>query len=219
SRSRAGSLSGACAFHAAPQLLAASPVDERRSLGPYELCMHIGWGGMANVYLARDDRRTGIHRFVAVKCMRPHLAADPVYVEMFLDEAHIASQLRHPNVCQVFDYGAYDDEHFLAMEYLRGETLATLRSHERLVAGSPRAHALRLARLLVDVCEGLHAAHELCDLHGRPLEVVHRDVSPDNIFLTYEGVAKLVDFGTAKASCQRHQTDTGLLKGKLAYIQ
>jgi eukaryotic-like serine/threonine-protein kinase len=194
---------------------------DARRFGPYQLCARIGAGGMATVYLARDERRAGIQRFVAVKRIHERLAADHRYVSMFLDEAHIGSQIRHPNVCAVYDYGTYDDEHYLAMEYLSGETMAAVWRAMRGAdaASDGKRRAALVGRLMAEVCEGLHAAHELRDLQGNRLAVVHRDVSPENLFVTYDGIAKVVDFGTLKASRQRHKTQTGTVKGKVAYLQ
>lgn len=195
------------------------PVDEQR-LGPYRLCLELASGGMASIYLARAEGRTGLHRFVAVKRVHPHLASDPAFVEMFLDESRIASLVQHPNVCSVFDFDSVDGEYYLAMEFLLGEPLsAVFRAMARRATEErePRRAAL-VARVIADACEGLHAAHELRDPSGEPLEVVHRDVSPENVFLTYDGVVKIVDFGVARAAHQRHLTVPGMLKGKLAYM-
>lgn len=190
-------------------------------LGPYELWQEIGRGGMATVFLARDGRRAGASQFVAIKRIHEHLAADPHFVELFIDEAQVASQISHPNVCHVFDYGAKGDTPYLAMEYLVGETLAHVRDvlYEREAPEFDAKHAAIIAFILADACEGLHAAHDLRNASGDPLEVVHRDVSPDNIFVTYDGFAKVVDFGTAKWREQRHDTAVGTIKGKLAYMQ
>lgn len=190
-------------------------------LGPYELWQEIGRGGMATVFLARDGRRAGASQFVAIKRIHEHLAADPHFVELFIDEAKVASQITHPNVCHVFDYGAKGNTPYFAMEYLVGETLAHVRDilYERDAHEFDARHAAIIAFIMADACEGLHAAHDLRNASGDPLELVHRDVSPDNIFVTYDGFAKVVDFGTAKWREQRHDTAVGTIKGKLAYMQ
>ncbi|MBI4957518.1 MAG: protein kinase [Myxococcales bacterium] len=195
---------------------------EPQRLGPYLLCMQIGAGGMATVSLGRDDRRTGVHRFVAVKQIHGHLADDRQFVEMFLDEAQILSQIRHTNVCAVYDFGSWDGAHFLVMEYLAGETLCAVRTamaQRTADTVSVERDAAVAARILADAAEGLHAAHELRDAQQIELEVVHRDVSPENVFVTYEGTAKVVDFGTLRAASQRHETESGMVKGKAAYLQ
>ncbi len=204
----------------------ARPIDRHFRIGPYRICLEIAAGGMATVYLARSPARVGQDRFVALKVAHPHLARDRVFVEMFEDEARIASLIHHPNVCRVLDFDAAEGEPYLAMEYLHGENLATVfgRHAERLAASASEPvdlgrHAALVARAMADACAGLHAAHELVDDDGTPLEVVHRDVSPENVFLGYDGVVKIVDFGVARAARSHHRTSTGFVKGKLAYLQ
>lgn len=189
-------------------------------VGPYRICMELGSGGMSTVYLARARGSGGLHRFVAIKCLRPALADDPELVAGFFDEARITSQIHHGNVCTVIDFDEEDGLGYLVMEYLVGETLAAVRSRIAHADLPPAHRAGIVARILADVAEGLHCAHELRDSQGEPMNVVHRDVSPDNIFLTYDGTAKVVDFGVAAASHQVHKkTSTGVFKGKYAYIQ
>lgn len=204
-----------------PPTLAPLPLHGTERLGPYQLCFEIASGGMATLYLARVDLLAGIHRFVALKQIHPHLMKDPAFVEMFLDEARIASQISHANVCSVFDFGVADGTYFIAMEYLSGEPLSMVRLALLGRPDLPNGEKLATlaARIIADAAEGIHAAHELCDPAGVPLNVVHRDVSPDNVFLTYDGVVKIVDFGVARARRQKHKTRTGVLKGKYAYIQ
>jgi serine/threonine protein kinase len=193
-------------------------LPHRPRLGAYRLCAEIATGGMAKVYLA-DTPGHAVKRPVAIKRIHPHLAADPGFLEMFFDEATIASQINHAHVCHVFDFDCYED-HFIAMEYLIGEPLSRI---FRMVARKKRVdqdeYVGIVARIIADASQGLHAAHELMDASGEPLNVVHRDVSPENIFVTYEGVVKIVDFGIASASQQLHKTRTGMLKGKYAYLQ
>lgn len=180
---------------------------------------------MATVYLAhREDvageqsRRWG---YFAVKCVRPHLADDPAFVAMFRDEARIASWIHHANVCSVFDFDVCDGTYYLAMEYLSGQTLKEVL--RKLGPPPPQQatpwHACLVARIIADAAEGLHAAHELRDDEGLSLGVVHRDVSPENIFLTYDGNVKLMDFGLVRALDQIHETRTGIVKGKYGYVQ
>jgi serine/threonine-protein kinase len=194
-----------------------------RQLGRYRLCLKVAAGGMANVYLAcvdGPDEHGGLRRVVAVKVLHPNLTSDRQFVDMFFDEARVASLIHHPFVCSVLDFGAAEGTYFLAMELLVGESLKKIRRAivRRAAEIDPSRHAAYVARVLIDSCEGLHAAHELCDASGRPLEVVHRDVAPDNLFVTYDGVVKVVDFGVAKLAHARHQTRTGIIKGKMDYI-
>ena len=189
-------------------------------LGRYELCAEIAAGGMASVYLARMVGPQGFEKIVAIKVVHPHLARERQFVEMFLDEARLAAAIQHPNVCAVFDFGEADGVQYLVMEHLVGESffdltraLAKGRDPE-LLARAP----FIVARLFVDACEGLHAAHELHGADGEPLGLVHRDVTPQNLFVGYDGVVKVLDFGVAKAASQLHQTEAGKIKGKLAYV-
>ena len=189
-------------------------------IGRYQLCFELASGGMASVYLARAGGSPGFEKLVALKRIHAHLASEQSYVEMFLDEARIASQITHPNVCSVFDFGEVDGEYFIAMEYLVGEPLS--RVHRRVLANadertSPLLPA-RMARIIAQACEGLHAAHELKGTDGESLHVVHRDVSAENLFVTYDGGAQVVDFGIAHARQRMHHTDAGQVKGTFPYM-
>ncbi len=197
------------------------------ALGPYRLCVEIGGGGMASVFLAqaRQGRQTlGLPRFVALKCIRPDLATDPRFHEMFLDEARIAIQIKHANVCNVLDFDEHHGTYYLAMEFLSGQTLAAVQRQLTTTtargATEPAGAALYavFARILESVCEGLHAAHEATNNDGTPLHIVHRDVSPENLFVTYDGNVKVFDFGGAYAAERDHATRTGFLKGKCRYL-
>jgi serine/threonine-protein kinase len=188
--------------------------------GRYRLCFEIASGGMATVYLARQESDAGFEKIVAVKVVHRHLAGDPRFTEMFLDEARLAARIDHPHVCSVFDFGQVEGQYYLAMEYLLGESL--LRVGKEVARRKQSDELSRLpwlvARIFADACEGLHAAHELTDERGEPLGVVHRDVTPQNLIITYEGSVKVVDFGVAKAASQLHTTEAGKIKGKLAYV-
>lgn len=184
-------------------------------VGPYRLCVELATGGMSVVYLARKEGTQGV---VALKVLSPELTKDPTYLDMFVDETNIASRIRHPNVCTVFDFDRTEGDCYIAMEYIIGEPATAMRGKLARRQGDAASNARHIARFLSDVCEGLHAAHELCDEDGEPLNVVHRDISPENLFLTYDGVAKIVDFGLVNSTTQHHRTRTGLLKGKFAYI-
>jgi serine/threonine-protein kinase len=175
---------------------------------------------MASVYLARTEGAPGFEKLVALKRIHPHLADEKDYVEMFLDEARIASRITHANVCSVFDFGEADGEYFIAMEYLVGEPLS--RVHRRVVANAEQRSspllAARMARVIAQACEGLHAAHELQDADGESLHVVHRDVSAENLFVTYDGATQVVDFGIAHARQRVHHTEAGQVKGTFPYM-
>jgi len=189
-------------------------------IGRYELRFELASGGMGSVYLARLDGTAGFEKLVALKRIHPHLAKETDCVEMFLDEAKIASRITHPNVCSVFDFGQADGEYYIAMEYLVGEPLARVYTRVAKIPEQRRSPLLplRMARIIADACEGLHAAHELKDANGDLLHVVHRDVSPRNLFVTYDGAAQLVDFGVASARERLHKTSTGDVKGTIAYM-
>ncbi|MEZ4220275.1 MAG: protein kinase [Polyangiaceae bacterium] len=186
-------------------------------LGRYRIVDEIGVGGMASVHLARADGPGGFQKWVAIKRIHKHLAEDETFIRMFLDEARIAARISHPNVAQVFDLGKHRDTYWIAMEYLHGEPVReVMRAVEE--AGAPLMGPQVAAKIVSDSAEGLHAAHELRDKGGNLLNLVHRDVTPHNLFLTYEGAIKVVDFGIAKVTGRLANTRAGTLKGKLAYM-
>jgi len=189
-------------------------------IGRYELCFELASGGMASVHLARVEGNPGFEKLVALKRIHPHLASEQEYVEMFLDEARIASRITHSNVCSVFDFGEADGEYFIAMEYLVGEPLS--RVHRRVLADVNQRSSpllpMRMARIIAQACEGLHAAHELTDAEGESLHVVHRDVSAENLFVTYDGATQVVDFGIAHARQRVHHSEAGQVKGTFPYM-
>ncbi len=171
---------------------------------------------MAEIWLARQYGLPDFHRIVVVKKLNEDLKEDDTFVHMFLDEARTSAQLTHPNVVQIYDLGFKDGEYFIAMEYIHGEDLIELTHRavevERLI---PIGHVVRI---VADALKGLHHAHTLVGTDGRPLGIVHRDVSPHNVLVTYDGMVKLVDFGIAKARTQTEVTGSGMLKGKHAYM-
>jgi serine/threonine-protein kinase len=186
-----------------------------KMLGRYQLCDCIGRGGMAQVHLGRLLGPVGFSRTVAIKRLHPHLASDPEFVSMFVDEARLASRIRHPNVMPILDVAAQDDELFLVMEYVPGESLAALlkaAASERTRVPLPVAVAV-----VVQVLQGLQAAHDATDA-GDPLPIIHRDVSPQNVLVGADGVARLLDFGIAKARGRIHYTREGVVKGKPRYM-
>lgn len=168
---------------------------------------------MASVWAARLRGPAGFSKIVAIKAMLPELAEEPDFRTMFLDEARVASRLRHPNICETFDIGDEDGELFLAMEWIEGAALSRVMSRGK----EPLDLALA-ARIIIDACAGLHAAHDATDEDGTPLGIVHRDVSPQNILLSIDGSVKVADFGIAQARGKQHATATGQAKGKLAYM-
>lgn len=185
-------------------------------LGRYRVVDEIGVGGMASVHLARMDGPGGFQKWVAIKRIHPHLVEDDQFVDMFLDEARIAAGINHANVAQVFDLGKDDNTYWIAMEYLHGEPLREVMraAEDRRMNISPEL----AARICADAAEGLHAAHELRGKNGQLLGLVHRDVTPHNLFVTYDGYTKVVDFGIAKVADRLASTRAGTLKGKLAYM-
>ena len=182
--------------------------------GNYRLQRRLARGGMAEVFLARLIGVEGFERRVAIKRILPHLSESEEFRAMFLDEARLAAQLGHPNIVHIYDFGKVDDYYFIAMEYVDGVDIGRLirRARERPV---PFELA---ARILGDVCAGLHFAHNAADAVGRKLNVVHRDVTPQNVLVTYDGVVKIVDFGIAKAAFAAGRTRPGVVKGKYAYM-
>jgi serine/threonine protein kinase len=188
-----------------------------QQLGKYQLIRKLATGGMAEVYLAKAAGPMGFEKTLVVKRILPHLAEDPAFVEMFLSEAKLAAQLNHPNIVQIFDFGEADGEYFLAMEYIDGPNLRVLLKRAQ-TAGLELAPAL-CARLIASACEGLAFAHDFADPEtGEPLGLIHRDISPDNILVSRQGAVKVVDFGIAKSAGQSHKTQSGVIKGKLAYM-
>ncbi|WP_437793312.1 protein kinase domain-containing protein [Sorangium sp. So ce693] len=182
--------------------------------GRYESLRAIASGGMATVYLGRAVGAGGFERLVALKMMHPHIAAEPEFVAMFLDEARLAARVRHPNVVATFDL--VEDPLFLVMEYIEGPSLHNLL---RTCARAKRPVPLGIAlRIFLDVLAGLHAAHELTGSEGEPLHLVHRDVSPQNVLVGVDGIARITDFGVARAETRLVSTRGNALKGKLAYM-
>jgi eukaryotic-like serine/threonine-protein kinase len=188
----------------------------RRSLGKYRFVATLGHGGMAEVFLAVAKGPAGFNKLVVIKRLRPNLAEDAELCAMFLDEARLAARLNHKNVVQTNEVDRIDGHYFMAMEYLDGQPLHRVLGR---VKQAGKTLPLPLVRRIVgEVLAGLHYAHELSDYDGSPLDIVHRDVSPQNVFVTYDGQVKIVDFGIAKAARRVVETDTGVIKGKLSYM-
>ncbi len=186
-------------------------------LGKYQLLRKLATGGMAEVFLAKTAGPMGFEKQLVIKRILPHLAEDPQFVQMFLGEAKLAAQLNHPNLVQIFDFGQSDGSYFIAMEYIDGPTV-------RMLLQRAREQALAIpfvlgARVASAAAEGLAYAHEFTDsVTDEPMQLIHRDVSPDNILISRSGSVKVVDFGIAKARGVSHLTQTGTIKGKVAYM-
>ena len=188
-----------------------------RQLGRYEILTQLASGGMASVYIARAQGVAGFERLVAIKVLHPHLAYEQEFISMFLDEARLAARIRHMNVVPTLDISdSPGDGYFLVMEYIEGNHLGALLGRAAKKGETlPRPF---VCRVLVDTLQGLGAAHRLTDEHGTPLKLVHRDVSPHNILVGTDGIARLTDFGVAKADVRMASTRAGQFKGKLSYM-
>jgi serine/threonine-protein kinase len=199
------------------QALTSSPLAPGYRLDRYELLGPLAEGGMASVWIARQRGKHGFEKLVALKTILPQYASDLRFQQMFLDEARIASRIEHFNVARILDLGEEHDVLYLAMEYVDGDSLSKLR-RAWLKKNLPIPTNIVL-RILADTCSGLHEAHEMRGEDGKPLEIVHRDVSPHNILVSVKGVAKVIDFGIAKARDRlAGETNAGVLKGKIQYM-
>jgi serine/threonine-protein kinase len=199
-----------------PQSSAGVDFDRGRRIGKYEIVTRLSVGGMAELFLAFTAGPGGFRKFVALKQILPDVQKDDQFVKMFLDEARITASLAHANIGQVFDLGDQDGELYLAMEFLAGQNLEQL-----LVASSKQQRPLPLgfsARAVRDACLGLHYAHSYTDPSGKPRPVVHRDVSPKNVMVTFDGNVKVIDFGIAKAKGRLGRTQVGMVKGTTGYM-
>lgn len=181
-------------------------------LGKYKLIAELGRGGMAEVFLALVQGPAGFNKLMVIKRLRPHLAEEHEFLQMFLDEARLAAKLSHPNIVQTMEVGEHRGQFYISMEYLEGQPL------NRILRRCDEVTPTMVVRILADALKGLHAAHELTDYDGSALSVVHRDATPHNIFVTYDGQVKVVDFGIAKAAISVAETRTGVLKGKVSYM-
>ncbi len=182
----------------------------------YEPLKKLATGGMAEIFLAKQSGLEGFEKVVVLKRILTHLATDEEFVSMFLDEARIAAKLSHPNIAQIYDLGKADNTYYIAMEYVSGRNVQHLINKQQSQGGHlPVEH---VCRIMAGVCDGLFYAHSRKDYDGKPLNIVHRDISPQNILVSFAGGVKVVDFGIAKASTQLAQTRAGVLKGKYAYM-
>ena len=194
-----------------------SPLAPGYRLDRYELLGPLAEGGMASVWIARQRGKHGFEKLVAIKTILPQYASDDRFRQMFLDEARIASRIEHFNVARIIDLGEEHEVLYLVMEYVDGDSLSKLR-RTCTKAGVTIPPGV-LLRILADACSGLHEAHELKDESGQLLDIVHRDISPHNILVSTKGVAKVIDFGIAKARDRMAgETNAGVLKGKIQYM-
>ena len=184
--------------------------------GKYVLFRKIATGGMAELYLATNTELKHVERLIAIKRLLPHLADEETFVQSFIDEARLAAALRHQNIVQIYDCGTTEGSYYIEMEYLLGKDLTQVLNKAKLNA-QPLSLAYALF-IVAQICLGLDYAHKRKDAQGKPLNIIHRDVSPQNIVITYEGNVKMVDFGIAKAATQSTKTQVGMIKGKLAYM-
>ncbi|MBI5524713.1 MAG: protein kinase [Deltaproteobacteria bacterium] len=186
------------------------------TFGKYELVRKIATGGMAEIWLARQTGMQGFEKPVVIKRILPHLGSDQNFVKMFLDEARMAASLNHPNIVQIYDLGTIEGRYYIAMEFVDGVDVSTV-----LKMGRVKRMPMKLGftlRIVSQACEGLHHAHFMTDMNGHPLGIVHRDISPQNILIAYNGTVKITDFGIAKARGRTTKTTTGTLKGKFGYM-
>jgi len=191
-------------------------LDAEEQFGPYLVYERLGVGGMATVHRALERGIEGFERIVALKRLLPHLAEDASFIKSFVREAKLASFLNHVNIVQIFELGRVGIEYFISMEYIDGKDIRQILRHARKVTGPPPINVT--VGMLIQLCEALEYAHTKHDEHGQPMLLVHRDVSPSNVIVTTRGHVKVIDFGIAKAQSSQLRTQTGRVKGKLAYM-
>jgi tetratricopeptide (TPR) repeat protein len=184
--------------------------------GKYLLLDKVATGGMAELYRAKITGIGGFEKLIAIKRILPHLVTQEELVGSFIDEAKLAALLHHQNIVQIYDFGCIEGSYYIAMEYLLGKDLRLI---ARKAALKDKPLSLEFALCVVSrICAGLDYAHGLRDFQGAPLNIIHRDISPANVLITYDGNVKIVDFGIAKAATQSHLTQAGMIKGKVAYM-
>ncbi len=191
-------------------------VFKPKQFGKYQLLDKIAVGGMAELYRAKLTGAEGFEKLIAIKKILPNLSEEENLITSFIDEAKLAALLHHENIVQIYDFGSMDDEYFIAMEFIFGKDLRTIRQ-----TAKQREMTLSMENILhivSRICAGLDYSHKLKDLQGQPLNIIHRDINPQNILVTYEGQVKIIDYGIAKAASQNTKTRENLIKGKLAYM-
>jgi serine/threonine protein kinase len=184
-----------------------------QQIGPYLLKQKVARGGMAELFLADYVRRDGFRRQVAIKRILPHLAGNKDFIKMFTREARLAALLQHPNIVQIFDYGKIENAYFIAMEYIDGKNLG-----EILSAMNQGLTVEQTVFIILQICKGLDYSHSIRDEKGTALNIIHRDISPQNMLISYQGEVKISDFGISKARSEPSLTQAGVVKGKLAYL-
>jgi serine/threonine protein kinase len=192
------------------------PDLDDQKFGKYKLLSRIAEGGMAELYMAKLSGYEGFEKLVAIKKILPDLAEETNLVKAFIDEAKLAAFLQHPNIVQIYDFGSVNDTYYIAMEYLYGKDL-------KIVTKQYKEKGLLLSLenalyIATQVCAGLDYAHKLKDFQSKPLNIIHRDIGPHNVFITYDGQVKIIDFGIAKAATQVNKTQHGSIKGKITYM-
>jgi serine/threonine protein kinase len=185
-------------------------------IGKYKILRKISSGGMGEVYLAREKGTAGLERLVAFKMILPHFTEDEEFVSMFLEEAKLTAQLSHQNIVKILEFDKFENTYFIAMEYVDGLTLADLIKE---CENSSKTIPINMALyIVIQICIALDYAHRKKSLNGTPLNIVHRDVTPKNVMISFEGEVKLMDFGIAKAASREYKTRTGTIKGKIMYL-
>ncbi len=182
----------------------------------YILLDRIASGGMAEVYRGKLTGEKGFEKMLAIKKMLPQLTSEKEMTDYFIDEAKLAALLQHDNIIHIYDFGAMDGSYFIAMEYLFGKDLNSILNKSR-----EKELPLSIENVLFitsQICQGMEYAHNIKDFHGKSLNIIHRDITPHNIFITYDGKIKIIDFGIAKTTIQSTKTKVGLVKGKIAYM-
>ena len=191
-------------------------MQEGSQFGPYQLIKRIAYGGMAEIHLAKTQGIRGFERLLALKVIHPKYSEDQEFIDMLIDEAKIAVQLNHANIGRIFDLGRIDTTYYIAMEFIDGKDLYQLLV--RCAELDIHIPIDLIAFIGLEMAAGLQYAHTQKDNYGRPLNIIHRDISPQNILLSYDGEVKIVDFGIAKASQRSRETESGVIKGKFFYM-
>ena len=190
--------------------------DEGSTFGKYFLLKRLATGGMGEIYLAKLKGPVGFEKILVIKRILQHHAEDNSFVDMFFAEARVAAKLTHSNIVQIYEMGEIDQSYYIAMEYVHGKSLRDIIDRAReLGEYVPPAHAISIVRQL---CSGLSYAHNSRDMSGQPIGIVHRDINPHNVLISYTGEVKIIDFGIAKSEMSMHQTETGTIKGKFVYM-